>query len=128
MDPAARPGTPPAPSSRPAAAIPAAPKPGAASPSAKAGSAQPAPGSSGRVVHDERGNAVWDWVKQTSRAAIESTTRLLKKLEAPELKMEDTQDEELRIMPEGKAAGYDPYAQATKPDRLERKPDRFGRK
>ena len=35
----------------------------------------------GRVVHDSRGNAVWDWVKETSRIAIESTSRLLRKLE-----------------------------------------------
>ena len=68
---------------------------------------------------------MWDWVKQTSRAAIDSTSRLLKKLEAPELKIENTQDEELRIMPEGKAAGYDPYEQANK---SQPKPDRFGRK
>ena len=72
---------------------------------------------------------MWDWVKQTSRAAIDSTTRMLKKLEAPELKMEDTQDQQLRIMPEGKAAGYDPYEQANKPGPSSgRKPDRFGRK
>jgi hypothetical protein len=71
----------------------------------------------GNVVHDARGNAVWDWLKETSRIAIESTTRLLRKLEAPELKMEDTRDEELRIMPDdGKRAGggYDPYNQANK--------------
>jgi hypothetical protein len=78
--------------------------------------ADPASPPSGRVVHDERGNAVWDWVKETSRIAIESTTRMLKKLEAPELKMEDSEDEELRIMPDpGQGSGYDPYNQATKP-------------
>ena len=34
----------------------------------------------GRVVHDSRGNAVWDWVKETTRVAIDSTSRLLRKL------------------------------------------------
>jgi hypothetical protein len=68
----------------------------------------------GRVVHDERGNAVWDWVKQAGRAAIESTSMLLKKLEAPELKMEDTKDEELRIVRDtDPGGGYDPYNQKT---------------
>lgn len=73
-------------------------------------------GATGKVVHDDRGNAVWDWVKTTSRHAIESTTRMLRKLEAPELKMEDTKDEDLRIAPEPtRASGYDPYNQAVKP-------------
>jgi len=68
-------------------------------------------------VHDDRGNAVWDWVKQTSRIAIESTSRLLRRLETPELKMEDTQDKELRLLPDDKTCaggGYDPYNQANK--------------
>ncbi len=80
----------------------------------------PAPNATGKVVHDERGNAVWDWLKQTSRIAIESTSRLLKRLEAPELKVEDTQNNELRLMPDGKSApggGYDPYNQDNKPNR-----------
>ena len=78
---------------------------------------------SGKVVHDDRGNAVWEFIAQTSRICIEATSRLLKKLDTPELKIEDAQDEELRIMPEPtKGAGYDPYNQATKP------PPKFGRK
>jgi len=107
-----RPGTVPAPK-------PAAPAAGsAASPPRDPG----APGRSGRVVHDERGNAVWDFLATTSRIALEATSRLLKKLEAPELKIEDSQDEELRIMPEpGSGSGYDPYNQATKPSKPGRK-------
>lgn len=114
----------PKPPLRPAAGpAPSAPaKPGAAGPQAatsqaKPGAAPPPAQRSGKVVHDARGNAVWDWLKETSRIAIESTTRMLRKLEAPELKMEDTHDEELRIMPDdGKCAGggYDPYNQAKK--------------
>jgi hypothetical protein len=108
---------------RPGAPVP--PKPAApsaapaASPSAKPGST----GRSGRVVHDERGNAVWDFLATTSRIALEATSRLLKKLEAPELKIEDSKDEELRIMPEpgSGGSGYDPYNQATKPSKFGRK-------
>ena len=72
----------------------------------------------GKVVHDDRGNAVWDWMKNTGRHAIESTSRLLRKLELPELKFEDPKDEELRVMPDpSTGGGYDPYNQSTKPTR-----------
>jgi hypothetical protein len=74
----------------------------------------PKDGRSGRVVHDERGNAVWHWVKETSRIAIESTSRLLRKLEIPELKVEETKDDELRIESDRDAGGgYDPYASSS---------------
>lgn len=68
----------------------------------------------GQIKHDERGNAVWDWLKETSRIFIGNTSALLKKLEAPGLKMEDEKDQDLRL--EGdkdKGGGYDPYNQRT---------------
>ena len=82
----------------------------------KPSSTQPQP-ATGKVVYDERGNAVWDWLKQTGRNAIESTTRLLRKLEAPDLKVEQPEEEELRIQPDGgtyPGGGYDPYNQPIK--------------
>ncbi|MBV6417930.1 MAG: hypothetical protein CMLOHMNK_02709 [Steroidobacteraceae bacterium] len=68
--------------------------------------AAPGEGSSGRVRHDERGNAVWDLAVSTGIFALENTSKLLKKLEAPELAIED--DRELRLE-ENKGRGYDPY-------------------
>jgi len=93
--------------------------PGGTSPSAPGPAASDKPaappdefaGKSGRIVHDERGNAIWDWIKETSRIAIESTSHLLKKLEVPELKMEDTQENnELKLEADRDAGGgYNPY-------------------
>jgi len=90
---------------------PAAPKSGppAASkpvPPARPTAAAPGEGGSGRVRHDERGNAVWDIAVATGVFALESTSKLLKRLEAPELKIED--DHELKIE-DDKSGGYDPY-------------------
>ena len=83
----------------------------AASPSGAAAKDQAAEkGSSGRVVHDSRGNAVWQWVKDTGRHAIESTSALLKKLEVPELTVEDHKDDELKLEDDvDPGGGYDPY-------------------
>lgn len=112
-----RPGMSPAP--RPAVPPARATVPGSSS-------GRPAPASrgdtgelpTGKIVHDDRGNAIWDWMKTTGRHAIESTSRLLRKLELPELKFEDSKDEELRIMPDpSSGGGYDPYNQSTKPTR-----------
>jgi hypothetical protein len=96
------------------------PRPGGGGPTKPAPTASPAtpskdkaaPDSSGgRVVHDSRGNAVWQWVKEAGRVCIESTSMLLKKLEVPELKVEDhKEDKELRLEDDvDPGGGYDPY-------------------
>jgi hypothetical protein len=102
-------------------AVGPAPKPGTAAAGAVRESArpgQPPPqAKTGKVVHDERGNAVWDWLKQTGRNAIDSTTRMLRRLETPELKVEEAHEEELRIQPDSGSSsggGYDPYNQPIK--------------
>jgi hypothetical protein len=90
---------------------PAEPTPPAAKPAAAPKSPGKADGA-GRVVHDSRGNAVWDWVKETGRFCVESTSALLKRLDVPDLKMEGEKDDELRIESERDAGGgYDPYNQ-----------------
>ncbi len=113
--PGARPGavSPPAPT-RPANPNQTAAASGGQKPAAPAG--VPGPSGSGvvngagRVVHDARGNAVWDWFKETTRVAVDSTSRLLKKLEVPGLKVEETPEEELRLESDRDAGGgYDPY-------------------
>src|SRR6185503_8581808 len=52
----------------------------------------PRPGErpAGRVRHDERGMAVWDWAVATGEFATLSATHMLKKLEVADLKIEDT--------------------------------------
>jgi hypothetical protein len=73
----------------------------------------PRSGPSGRVRHDERGVAVWDWAVATGEFATLSTTRALKKLEVADLKIEDHQPAELKLEVSGrdKAGGFDPYNQ-----------------
>src|SRR5690349_616152 len=73
----------------------------------------PSGGPSGRVRHDERGVAVWDWAVATGEFATLSTTRALKKLEVTELKIEDHKPAELKLETTGrdKAGGFDPYNQ-----------------
>ena len=92
-------------------------RPGASAATPQAPQAQ----RSGRVVHDSRGNAVWNWVKETSRHALDTTSRILRKLEAPDLKVEDTREQELRMQDEDPGGGYDPYNQASKARKPARK-------
>jgi hypothetical protein len=107
----------------PHAAAPAKPAPAAPAPASSAGKSGAAAAprqAAGKVVHDERGNAVWDWLKETGRMAIEGTTRMLRRLETPELKMEDTRNQELRLQDDSSkcaGGGYDPYNQANRPTR-----------
>jgi hypothetical protein len=43
----------------------------------------------GRVRHDPSGRAVWEWAVESGRHAIDSTSRLLKRLDLPGLKIAD---------------------------------------
>jgi len=44
----------------------------------------------GHVRHDKSGRAIWEWAVETGRHALDSTSRLLKKLEHPGLSIEET--------------------------------------
>jgi hypothetical protein len=73
----------------------------------------------GHIVHDERGNAVWNWVKETGRICIDSTSALLRKLDFGDLKVEGEKDEGFRLEDQGRdeGGGYDPYNQKTPPQK-----------
>lgn len=71
-------------------------------------------GPSGRVRHDDRGMAVWDWAVATGEFSTLSTTRAMKKLEVAELKIEDTlrpTEIKLEVAGRDKGGGFDPYNQ-----------------
>lgn len=44
----------------------------------------------GSIRHDKSGRAIWEWAVETGRHALDSTSRLLKKLENPGLSLEET--------------------------------------
>jgi hypothetical protein len=68
----------------------------------------------GRVRHDERGMAVWDWAVASGEFAALSATNMMKKLSIDDLKIEETQTA-LRALaqPVGRdvGGGGDPYNQ-----------------
>jgi hypothetical protein len=69
----------------------------------------------GRVRHDERGQAVWDWAVASGEYAKLSATHALKKLEVSDLKLEETnRTPKLSLKEAGrdKGGGFDPYNQA----------------
>jgi hypothetical protein len=63
---------------------------------------------SGRVRHDSSGRAVWEWAVESGRHAIDSTSRLLKKLELTSLTlMGDEQKQWDKKVPGGNPAADD---------------------
>jgi hypothetical protein len=80
-------------------------------PAPKSAWAQPEP--AGRVRHDERGMAVWDWAAASGETAALSATNVMRKLDVSGLSIEQTQTS-LKAMEEPArepAGGSDPYNQ-----------------
>jgi len=48
----------------------------------------------GRVKHDAGGRAIWEWAVDTGRHALDSTSRLLKRLDLPGLSLLDEEQEQ----------------------------------
>jgi hypothetical protein len=62
----------------------------------------------GAVEHDKRGNAVWKWAVDSGRDMLDSTSKLLKRLEVPGLSIDGT-DPAIETLSVDRHAGYDPY-------------------
>ena len=71
---------------------------------------------SGRIVHDERGNAVWKWIGDTDTSTTDSTSGILKHIDPLDLQVEGQGSGSGRsggsrapVFDAG--GGYDPYNQ-----------------
>jgi len=67
---------------------------------------------SGRVKHDDRGNAIWEWAVTTGALAVETSTQRLRKLDNPTLSLAEDAPSPLEVVkknPLGTVKGYSPY-------------------
>ena len=65
--------------------------------------------SGGRVRHDDRGNAVWDWSLDTGVFEALSSSALIRHLDVADLKMQGSPGVALRIAEHDAGGGGDPY-------------------
>jgi hypothetical protein len=74
------------------------------------------PSPAGRVKHDAGGRAIWEWAAETGRNALDSTSRLLKRLDLPGLSIVDDEKEKKQAEEEAhraeREAGFNPYGEA----------------
>ena len=62
----------------------------------------------GRIVHDERGNALWKWRGDTSSSDTTDASGILKYIDPLDLAMEGQESSETPDV----GGGYDPYNQS----------------
>ena len=65
--------------------------------------------SSGRVRHDDRGNAVWDWALDTGVFDALSSSALIRRMGVAELKMQESPGLALAVAGCDAGGGGDPY-------------------
>ena len=65
--------------------------------------------SSGRVRHDDRGNAVWDWAMDTGMFNTLSSSAILRRLDVSELKMQEAPRLAMTVAGCDAGGGGDPY-------------------
>jgi hypothetical protein len=66
----------------------------------------------GRVRHDDRGNAIWEWAIATGKFGVETSAQGLKKLDNPMLSLAEDAPTPLDVVqrnPLGTVKGYSPY-------------------
>ena len=65
--------------------------------------------STGRVRHDDRGTAVWDWALDTGTFDALSSSGLLRRLDVAELKTQESPVLALAVAGRDAGGGGDPY-------------------
>lgn len=99
----------------------------------------------GHVRHDKSGRAIWEWAVDTGRHALDSTSRLLKRLDNPGLTLEENEKKKAwdsdagvndkKVPPAfggpretdpmaGKSRGFNPYDSRSPPPRKTAPPAR----
>ena len=65
--------------------------------------------SAGRVRHDDRGAAVWDWAMETGVFDTLSSSALMRRLDVAELKVQESPGLALAVAGRDAGGGGDPY-------------------
>jgi hypothetical protein len=65
--------------------------------------------SNGRVRHDERGTAVWDWALDSGTFDALSSSGLIRRLDVADLKVQESPGLSLAIAGRDAGGGGDPY-------------------